>query len=393
MAEPAAYPRLVRPPRGSFFLFGVRGVGKTTWVRETFPEAYLVDLLDESRYQQLAANPALLAPELRTVPRDRLVVLDEVQRVPALLNEVQRAVERDRRRFALLGSSARRLKTPGTNLLAGRATVRTMYPLVPAELGTDFDLDRVLSFGSIPLVWRSDDPRATLDAYVNLYIKEEVRGEALARNLPGFLRFLPVAALFHGQVINISGIARDAVTARATVEGYVGILEDTLLATRLPAFAARLRVRERRHPKLYWVDSGIVRAARRDLGPVGTDERGPLFEGFGLTLLRAHAEVSELYDDISYWAPADARVTEVDFVLRRGREQLPIRVKASSRFSNDQLVGLRAIADLPRLTRRVLVYLGERSLKMDDRIDGWPFDRFARTFAEGATWPCTGRVA
>jgi len=340
MAE-RTYPRLLRAPRGSFFLFGMRGVGKTTWIREALPDAYVVDLLDESRYQQLAANPGLLAAELRTVPRDRAVVLDEVQRVPALLNEVQRAVERDRRRFALLGSSARRLKTPGTNLLAGRATVRTMYPLVPAELGTDFDLDRVLSFGSIPLVWRSDDPRATLDAYVNLYIKEEVRGEALARNLPGFLRFLPVAALFHGQVINISGIARDAVTARATVEGYVGILEDTLLATRLPAFEARLRVRERHHPKLYWVDSGVVRAARRDLGAVGAEERGPLFEGFVLTLLRAHHEVSELYDDIAYWAPAEARTTEVDFVLRRGREQLAIEVKASSRFSNERLVGLR----------------------------------------------------
>src|SRR2546422_9661971 len=386
MAE-RTYPRLLRAPRGSFFLFGVRGVGKTTWIREAFPDAYVVDLLDESRYQQLAANPGLLAAELRTVPRDRAVVLDEVQRVPALLNEVQRAVGRDRRRFALLGSSARRLKTPGTTLLAGRATVRTMYPLVPAELGTDFDLDRVLSFGSIPLVWRSDDPRATLDAYVNLYIKEEVRGEALVRNLPGFLRFLPVAALFHGQVINISGIARDAVTARATVEGYVGILEDTLLATRLPAFEARLRVRERHHPKLYWVDSGVVRAARRDLGAVGAEERGPLFEGFVLTLLRAHHEVSELYDDIAYWAPAEARKTEVDFVLRRGREQLAIEVKASTRFSSEQLVGLHAIADLPRLTRRVLVYLGERSLKMDDGIEVWPLYRLALTVAVGALWP------
>lgn len=381
------YPRLLTAPRGSFFLFGVRGVGKSTWIRETFKDPYIVDLLDESRYQQLAANPGLLAPELRTVSRDRVVVLDEVQRVPSLLNEVHRAIERDRRRFALLGSSARRLRTARTNLLAGRATVRTMYPLVPAELGADFDLERVLRFGSIPLVWRSDDPRATLDAYVNLYIREEVRGEALVRNLPGFLRFLPVAALFHGQVINISGIARDAATARATVEGYIGILEDTLLATRLPAFEARLRVRERHHPKLYWVDSGIVRAAKRNLGAVGAEERGPLFEGFVLTTLRAHREVSELYDDIAYWAPADARTTEVDFVLRRGRDHLAVEVKASSRFSGEQLVGLRAIADLPRLKRRLLVYLGERSLKMEDGIEIWPFDRFARVVAEGGLWP------
>src|SRR3989442_5279937 len=250
MAE-RTYPRLLRAPRGSFFLFGVRGVGKTTWIREALPDAYVVDLLDESRYQQLAANPGLLAAELRTVPRERAVVLDEVQRVPALLNEVQRAVERDRRRFALLGSSARRLKTPGTNLLAGRATVRTMYPLVPAELGRDFDLERVLRFGSIPLVWQADDPVSTLEAYTQLYVREEIRAEALVRNLPGFLRFFPVAALFHGQVVNVAGLARDAATARTTVEGYLVILQDTLLATIVPAFEARLRVRERKHPKLY----------------------------------------------------------------------------------------------------------------------------------------------
>ena len=147
------YRRLMAAPKGSFFLFGVRGVGKSTWARETFPGAYLVDLLDEARCQALLANPGLLALELRDLPRQRVVVLDEVQRVPALLNEVHRAIESSRRRFVLLGSSARRLKTATTNLLAGRASVRTMYPLAPAELGDHFDLQRVLRFGSIPLVW------------------------------------------------------------------------------------------------------------------------------------------------------------------------------------------------------------------------------------------------
>src|SRR5438093_2285114 len=381
------YPRLVRAPRGNFFLFGVRGVGKSTWVRENFPQAYVVDLLDESRYQQLTANPALLAPELRTVPRERVVVLDEVQRVPALLNQVHSAIERDRRRFALLGSSARRLRTAGTNLLAGRATVRTMYPLVPAELGSDFDLDRVLRFGSIPLVWGSDDPRATLDAYVNLYVKEEVRGEALVRNLPGFLRFLPVAALFHGQVINISGIARDAATARATVEGYVGILEDTLVATRLPAFEPRLRVRERRHPKLYWTDAGLVRAAKRQLGEVNAEERSALIEGLVLTVLRAHNDGQQVFEDIGYWAPAQARATEVDFLLRRGRDYLAIEVKAQARHDRTQLTGLRAIAGLPRLVRRVLIYLGEASVRTEDGIDVWPLNAWLDAVANERLWP------
>jgi len=147
------YSRVLTPPKGSFFLYGVRGVGKSTWARQTFPDAHVVDLLDEGRHQTLLANPALLNLELRALPANRVVVLDEVQRVPALLNEVHRAIEATRRRFVLLGSSARRLKTADTNLLAGRAALRTMFPLLPAELGADFDLARVLRFGSIPVVW------------------------------------------------------------------------------------------------------------------------------------------------------------------------------------------------------------------------------------------------
>ena len=155
------------------------------------------------------ANPDLILP-------GQVVVLDEVQRVPALLNEVHRAIESARRRFVLVGSSARRLKTAGTNLLAGRASVRMMYPLVSWELGADFDLSRVLRFGSIPLVWHAEDPVAALDAYVQLYVREEIKAEAIVRNLPAFLRFLPVAALFHGQVINTAGLARDSAAARTT---------------------------------------------------------------------------------------------------------------------------------------------------------------------------------
>lgn len=381
------YDRILAPPRGSFFLFGARGVGKSTWAGRVFPDAYVVDLLDESRYLRLVAEPGLLGSELRELPRERVVVLDEVQRVPALLNEVHRAIERDGRRFVLLGSSARRLKTAGTNLLAGRAAVRTMYPLVPRELGSEFDLDRVLRFGSIPLVWRSEDARDTLEAYVQLYIREEIRAEALVRNLPAFLRFLPVAALLHGQVVNVAGLSRDAAAARTTVEGYLAILQDTLLATLLPAYEAHLRVRERRHPKLYWVDPGVVRAARRDLGPVGAEERGPLLEGWVLMTLRAHREVSALFDEISYWAPAQARTTEVDFLLRRGRQHIALEVKSSRRFSREHAVGLRAIGELPGLARRVLVYLGDRSLRTEDGIEVWPLERFHREVASGTLWP------
>jgi predicted AAA+ superfamily ATPase len=381
------YPRLVTAPSGSFFLLGIRGVGKSTWARAAFPGAHVIDLLDDARFHALAAQPAAFADEVRSLPARQVVVVDEVQRLPAVLNEVHRAIENTGRRFVLLGSSARRLKTASTNLLAGRAALQTMLPLQPDELGADFDLDRVLASGSIPVIWSAADRRAALDAYVQLYVREEIRAEALVRNLPAFLRFLPVAALFHGQVINISGLARDAATSRTTIEGYVEILEETLLALRLPAFESRLRARERRHPKLYWVDPGLVRAAKHQLGELTVEERGPLFEGIVLGLLRAHNSRGRLFDEIAYWSPAQSVATEVDFVLRRGREHLAIEVKHQSRSGPELVTGLRAIAGLPKLVRRVAVYRGRPTLRTEDGIDVWPFDRLVEAVAGGTLWP------
>ena len=386
-SSPLGYDRLLKPPSGSFFLFGVRGVGKSTWVRRAFTGAHVFDLLDEGLYQELLIDPASFQAQLAALPPGTPIVVDEAQRLPALLNEVHRSIERERRRFILLGSSARRLNTAGTNLLAGRAVVKTMFPLTPSELGDDFDLDAVLTYGSIPLVWNAADRRATLESYVQLYLKEEIRGEAIVRNLPAFARFLPVAALMHGQVVNVSGLARDAATSRTTVDGYVGILEDTLVAWRLPAFEARLRVRERKHPKLYWVDPGLARAARRQLGDVTAGERGPLFEGWVLSLLRAHNEAHALFEELAYWSPAQSHATEVDFLLRRGDEYLAIEVKARPRIAGPELVGLRAIADLPRLVRRVLVYLGSRTLRTADGIDVLPVSAFSKAVAEDRLWP------
>ena len=379
--------RITRAPKGSFFLFGARGVGKSTWTRATFPAARRFDLLDEGLHQSLLADPALFGAELRTLEPGSLVIVDEVQRIPSLLNEVHRAIEELGLRFALLGSSARKLKTAGTNLLAGRALWQTMFPFVPEELAATFDLESTLRFGSIPLVVASEEPAETLDAYVQLYLREEIRGEALVRNLPGFVRFLPIAALAHGQVINVAGIARDTGTARATVQGYLEILEDTLLAWRLPAFESRLRVRERKHPKLYWLDPGLVRATKKRHGPLAAEERGALFEGFVHMLLRAYGEIHPLFDEISYWAPAEARSVEVDFVLQREGEHLALEVKSGTRFAPSELAGLRAIADLPKLTRRVLIYNGERALRTPDGIEVWPLARFLEALAGQTLWP------
>jgi len=230
------YSRILRPPKGSFFLFGPRGTGKSTWAREHFPKAKRFDLLDEGLYHEFLADPALFAGELRTLPPGSWVVVDEVQRIPGLLNEVHRFIEERKLRFALLGSSAKKLKTAGTNLLAGRASSKLLHPFVPAELGSDFDLEEILRHGSLPLVWTSEDKRTTLTSYVQVYLREEIQAEAMVRNLPSFARFLPLAALFHGQTLNVSSLARVSGTARTTIVGYLDILEQTLLAFRLPAF-------------------------------------------------------------------------------------------------------------------------------------------------------------
>ena len=380
------YLRLTQLPSRSFFLFGMRGVGKSTWVRGALPDATTVDLLDEGLYRDLLADPSLFAQSLAELGRGDWAVVDEVQRLPGLLNEVHRLIEGRGVRFALLGSSARKLKVAGTNLLAGRALRKTMFPLTAAELGADFDLERVLRFGSIPLVWVGDDPRAVLEAYADLYLREEIRAEALVRNLPGFVRFLPVAALFNGQVVNVAGIARDAGVARTTVDGYLDILVDTLLAYRLPAYQTRTRVRERRQPKLYWIDPGVVRAVKRQLGEVTAEERGPLFESWVCTTLRAHAETAGLFDELSYWAPHQSGA-EVDFVLRRGTELLGVEVKATARYHTRHLKGLRALDGLEGLTRRILVYAGARSFRTEDGIDVWPAGRFAEETAAGTLWP------
>jgi uncharacterized protein len=380
-------PRIYRLPSASFFLFGLRGVGKSTWIRGELPTAHRFDLLDEGLYQALLADPRPFAGELRRLEPGSWVVVDEVQRLPGLLNEVHRFIEERGLRFALLGSSARKLRAAGVNLLGGRALWREMFPLTPEELGEDFDLDRTLEVGALPLVLASESAHETLRAYVQLYLREEIKGEALVRNLPGFARFLPVAGLFHGQLLNIAGLARDAGVARTTVEGYLEVLEDTLLARRLPAYEARLRARERKHPKLYWMDPGVARAAKGAHGSIAPEESGALFEGWVHALLRTYMAERELAEEIAYWAPAGARGVEVDFLLRRGEELCAVEVKSARRVHSGDLSGLRAIGELPGLRRRILVHRGERETVSEEGIDAWPVETFLEALEADRLWP------
>jgi predicted AAA+ superfamily ATPase len=262
-----------------------------------------------------------------------------------------------------------------------------MHPFVPEEIGRSFDLEDTLRWGALPVVWASDERRAALEAYVQLYLREEIQAEALVRNLPGFARFLPVAALFHGQALNAAGLARDAQVARTTVLGYLSVLEDTLLAFTLPAYEAKLRVKERRHPKLYWCDPGLVRAVKRQFDAPTAEERGALLEGWIAQCLRAYHDYRGLFDEWFYWAPAEASLTEVDFLLRRGREFVAIEVKAGRTFAEQTARGLKAVADVRGVVRRILVYCGDRALRTADGIDVLPVGRFVREIEEATLFP------
>jgi len=254
--------RLLEPPDRSFFLFGPRGVGKTTWLRSVLPEAIYIDLLEASLFLELSRDPGRLEPMIGAQPENAWVVVDEIQKIPALLDEVHRLIESKSWRFALCGSSARKLRRSGVNLLGGRAITRYLDAFSCEELKEAFDADFSLQCGLLPYVQLDRSNAADiLNAYVNTYIKEEIKEEGIVRRMPPFMRFLNIAGQLNGQIINRHNIAREAAVPRSTVDVYFSILEDTLLGHFLPAYRPNVKVREQTHPKFYWFDPGVARAA------------------------------------------------------------------------------------------------------------------------------------
>lgn len=381
------YHRLINGSDHSFFLFGPRGTGKSTWLRLHYPDATVINLLDEKLFQSYLVDIGLFAQRLTALPEGALVIVDEIQRLPQLLNDVHRLMEERRLRFILSGSSARKLKTQGTNLLAGRALYRDAHPFLPAELGDDFDLERILAYGSIPVIWDQGSNPESLEAYVQAYVKQEIQGEALVRNLPSFARFLQISALFHGQTLNISSLARDAGTQRTTVAGYLDILEDTLMTFRLPAYKAGLRVKEKSHPKLYWFDPGVVRAIKGQLGPVTIEERGPLFEGLVAQILRAYKSYKRLFESWSYWASGNR---DVDFLIFKGSRCVAIEVKSGTRLRADDTASLDVLGEAPSLKkmklRKILLYCGRDPLKTSSGIEVLPLHDFLNLLDTAAIW-------
>jgi predicted AAA+ superfamily ATPase len=373
--------RLALPSR-SFFLFGARGTGKSTWLRQTLPDARWYDLLHSDVYLRLLADPSLFRLEVEALAAGTWIVVDEVQRIPALLNEVQSLIARHPRRwrFALCGSSARKLRRLDVNLLAGRVVNRRFFPLVWAELPGDLALDEVLKFGLLPEV-RSEPADAVdiLEAYASNYLREEIQQEALTRDLASFSRFLRVAALLNGQVVNVSGIARDAGVPRPTVQRYFDVLSDTLVGHWLPAWQPRVKIREVAHPKFYLFDCGVVRAVSGRLrAPLHETERGAALETWMLHELRAHVEHAGVGGELSYYrTPAGV---EVDFIWSGPVSSVAIEVKAATTWRSADGVALKDLHRRKVVPRVVGVYRGDHPLR-DGPVHVWPVRDFLARLA------------
>lgn len=362
MQNGVVYSRLLNPTAGkSFFLFGPRGTGKSSWVRDRFPKSGYLDLLETGLFNDLLANPQRLENLIPAHP-DLPVIIDEIQRIPDLLNEVHRLIEKKKVRFVLTGSSARKLRKRGVNLLAGRALTYHLYPLTALELGQDFNLTHSLKFGNLPCACTEADPKKYLESYVTTTLREEVQQEGLTRNLGAFSRFLESAAFSQASVLNTSEVARDCAVERKVVENYFSILEDLLLAFTLPVFTKRAKRRMVAHSKFFFFDVGIYRTLR-PMGPLDRPEEaeGPALETLFLQELKALNDYSALGYNLYYWRTSNG--LEVDFVLYGPRGFKAFEIKRAAKIRKGDLSGLKAfLTDYPS-AEAFLVYGGTRRMR------------------------------
>jgi predicted AAA+ superfamily ATPase len=361
--------------RKSLFLFGPRQTGKTTLIRRQLPGARVYDLLDSSVFLRLGQNPGRVGEELG--PREALVVIDEVQRLPELLNEVHRLIEARGVRFVLTGSSARKLRRGGVNLLGGRARTRQLHPLTCRELGPRFELGRAIGRGLLPSIYFSDDPAADLLAYTGTYLQQEIMAEGATRNVPAFSRFLKVAALCNATVVNFTQLASDAQVARTTVYEYFDILRDTLILHEVPAWTASRTRKPLVSSKYYFFDIGVVSSLQGRLVRRGTPEFGAAFETYLLHELVCHRDYAG-GAAISHWHSASG--FEVDFVLS---DHTAIEVKAKANVAPRELRSLQALSEERKLRRALCVSLEPRRRELQG-ITILPWREFLDALWEGA---------
>jgi uncharacterized protein len=363
--------------KGSFFLFGPRGTGKSTWLRKRYADAVWIDLLDTALERNYSAKPERLK-EFVNAHRDKgPIVIDEVQRVPQLLSIVHQLIETDKSlRFVLTGSSARKIKQTGVDLLAGRAILRTMHPFMAAEMGASFSLDESLHLGMVPLIRMAVDPQKTLRSYIDLYLQQEIKTERIVRKIDDFNRFLESISFSHAQLVNVTAIARECTSSRTTVESYITILEDLFLGIRIPVFSRRAKRALVSHAKFYFFDCGVFRSLRPS-GPIDVREEieGPSLEGLVFQHLRAWIDYRGADLKIHFWRTLAGN--EVDFVLYGGEGFHAIEVKNCSAIRPIDLHGLKAFkTDFPESTT-LFLYRGDEAIERDG-IRCMPVDHFLR---------------
>lgn len=362
----AFFPRFLQPSSEHFFLLGPRGTGKTLWTQHQFPDALRIDLLDPAVHREFAAHPERLREIAEGNPKVRQIVVDEVQKLPELLEVVHLLIERKTgQQFVLTGSSARKLRRAGVNLLGGRAVQHSLHPYMAAELGGRFDLALALKQGMLPVVWGSKEPRQTLDAYNGLYLREEVQMEGLVRNVGSFARFLEAMSFSHGGILNLSNVSRDCQVSRKTVEGFLEVMEDLLLGFRLDVFTKRAKRELAAHPKFYYFDAGVFRA-NRPSGPLDAPEEidGAALEGLVAQHLRAWCDYAGGGHHLHYWQTRSQ--VEVDFVVYGESGLYAFEVKNSGQVRPQDLRALKSFGEDYPQSRRFLLYRGKERLLRDD---------------------------
>jgi len=384
------YTRDLQPSNKSFFLFGPRGTGKSTWLREVLPDAHTIDLLSSSVCLQYQKNPSLLKSEVNALEKNRWVVIDEIQKVPELLDEVHSLIENDGyKHFVLTGSSARKLKRGAANMLAGRARMKSMFALNAHETNFSVSADQRMKFGMLPIsvsMESGEEKEDYLQSYVETYLNEEIKAEGLTRNLGSFARFLEVAALSAGTQVNISGLARDAGIGRDTVRGYFSVFEDTLLGSWLPAYKPRAKIKEAAAPKFYWFDSGVLNAAVGAFKqPMPSDWMGVLFEHTVHHEIASYLAYSGTKGSLGFWRTPSG--SEIDFIWWYGSKAVAVEVKASKEFRKDFLKGIRAFSEQIQLDSSYVVYNGDKELSVEGT---WilPFKSFAKRLHAGEIFAC-----
>lgn len=363
------FKRLLPLPDKSFFLLGPRATGKSTWLKTHLPGALRFDLLRSSTYLELLKNPNHLR-EVIMAEQPEWVIIDEIQKIPSLLDEVHSLLfdYNGMVKFALTGSSARKLKRENANLLAGRALSKNMFPLTLEEMGFNQNIEERLQYGSLPEVcktYKREDVIEYLSSYVQTYLKEEILQETKVRDLASFSRFLNVAAIMNGQILNLSNIARDCGLARSTVQGHFSILIDTLLGTMIEPYRPKAKVKEVSSPKFYFFDSGIVSTLKGNLSSsIESQEKGFLLETLFLNELRAINSYLRLNGEIFYWRTADGN--EVDFIFKKGKEIIGFEIKSSKEWKKDFSFGLETLLKEKVITRSYGIYLGDKKLKVGE---------------------------